>query len=283
MALRVTFDSNTLELACQPERHPRDARQLLMQRVNEALVKGQIKGYYSETMITIEGVKRRDRADVFSGTHISQSETIKFTNNADLPEEVRKIVGDADLESIHIEHRVEQPNRKPLHPQTITRINAAIALGIRVLHAVPRIGDFLISDPTGEYYLDRGDPEAQKAWNHKVCEVAHAIESRGVGIAQLKKLGFDLNTSRESDQWFRFLDQSTNIHEERAVERAFSEWADGDSIAAHIAYGLDVFCSDDIGKSNVTNSVLDSNHRSWLTETYGVRFMTFEELANNLT
>ena len=76
---------------------------------------------------------------------------------------------------------------------------------------------------------------------------------------------------------------ATDIHEERAVERAFSEWADGDSIAAHIAYGLDIFCSDDVGKSNPTNSVLDPNHRAWLTQIYGVQFMAFEDLAGSLS
>ena len=98
MALQVTFDSNTLELACQPERHLRDSRQPLMQRVHDALVKGQIQGYYSVTMLTIEGIMRKDRASVFSSTRIAtQPETTKVTANPDLPEAVREMVGDADL------------------------------------------------------------------------------------------------------------------------------------------------------------------------------------------
>ena len=284
MALRVTFDSNTLELACQPERHPRDSRQPLMQRVHEALVTGQIQGYYSVTMLTIEGVMRKDRASVFSGTRIAtQPETTKVTANADLPEAVREMVGDADLESIHIEYRAEQPDRKPLHPQTIARMKAANALGLRALRAVPRLGAYQITDPTGEFYLDRGDTEALKVWIDKACEVARAIEDRGVGIAQIKKLGNDLGASCGPSAWFRFLDHAADMHEQRAVERAFSEWADGDSIAAHVAYGLDVFCSDDVGNSNVNNSILDSSNRAWLNRSYGVQFMTFKELESNLT
>ena len=62
---------------------------------------------------------RKDRANVYSGTRIAtQPETTKFTENVDLPEEVREMVGDADLESINIEHRVEQPERKtPASPE----------------------------------------------------------------------------------------------------------------------------------------------------------------------
>jgi hypothetical protein len=66
------------------------------------------------------------------------------------------------------------------------------------------------------------------------------------------------------------------------MERAFNEWADSDSVAVHVAYVLDIFCSDDVGKSNVTNSVLDPTNRAWLTATYGVRFMTFDDLAASL-
>lgn len=255
-----------------------------MQRVHDLLVNGQIKGYYSVTMLTIEGVMREDRATVFAGTRmVTQPETTKFTKNADLPEAVREKVGDADLESIHIEHRVEQPDRKPLHPQIIARMKAARALGVRALRAVPRLGAYEITDPTGEFYLDPGEGEALKAWKDKACEVVRAIEDRGVGIAQVKKVGSDLGASHEASPWFRFLDQPADIHQQRAVERAFSEWADGDSIAAHVAYGLDIFCSDDAGKSNATNSIFDPTNRAWLTKTYGVQFMTFKELAEKLT
>ena len=161
-------------------------------------------------------------------------------------------------------------------------MKAAKALGLRALRAVPRLGAYQFTDPTDEFYLDRGDCEALKAWIDKSCEAARAIEARGVGIAQIKKLGNDLGASGGMSPWFRFLDQATDIHQQRAVERAFGEWADGDSIAAHIAYGLDVFCSDDVGKSNVTNSIFDSINRGWLTRIYGVQFMTFKELASNL-
>lgn len=83
--------------------------------------------------------------------------------------------------------------------------------------------------------------------------------------------------------WFEVLDNTKDVHKERAVERAFSEWAYGDAIAAHVAYGLDVFSSADVGNSNATNSVLDPTNRAWLTETYGIKFMSFDDLLNNLS
>jgi hypothetical protein len=174
---------------------------------------------------------------------------------------------------------VEQPGRKPLHPEVVARMKAAKALGIRILQDVPRTGAFRFTDPTGEYYLSRG---TGNDWIAKAHEVSQAIEARGLGYAQVKALGEKIVASDPATAWFRALQKAADIHEKRAVERAFGEWADGDAVAAHIAYGLDVFYSADVGNSNATNSVLDPVNRAWLTATYDMRFMTFEELAASL-
>ena len=70
MPRRVTFDTNVLDLACRPERFPKDPLQPLMKKVHDALASGQLEGFYSVTMLTIEGIMRQDRADVFAGTRI---------------------------------------------------------------------------------------------------------------------------------------------------------------------------------------------------------------------
>jgi hypothetical protein len=235
-------------------------------------------------MLTIEGIMRQDRADVFAGTRtIRQPQTRHITKNEDLPPPVRQIVGTQDLETITMTLQVAQPDRKPLHPEVAARMAAAKALGVRLLEDVPRIGAFQITDPTREFYLDRGGAAELKTWTNKVHEVARAIEARGLGYAQVKTLGQKLGASDPKSLWYKCLNQATDIHQQRAVERAFSEWADGDSIAAHVAYGLDVFCSADVGNSSATNSILDPVNRAWLTATYGVRFMTFEDLAASVS
>ena len=276
MTLRVTFDTNVLDLACRPERFPKDNRQPQLQKVYDALAARTIQGFYSVTMLTIEGIMRKDRAKVFAQTKLKQkSENVLLTKNADIPAARRAKVGGADIETIEVKYEVEQP-RKPLHPEVIARINAAKALGVRVLKDVPRLGAYHINDPNREFYLDNGDGDALRTWIDKIHEVARAIEGRGLGIAQVKSLGIMI--ANPTEMWFKALENTKDIHQERAVERAFSEWADGDAIAAHIAYGLDIFCSADVGNSNATNSILDPTNRAWLTATYGVKFMTFDEL-----
>lgn len=282
MPLSVTFDTNVLDKVCRPTRHPKDPKQPLMQEIHNALVNRKILGFFSVTMLTIEGIKKEDRAKVFAGTQfVTKYSRTNTAKKIDLPDSIRQRGGSANATIISNEYQVTQPDRGPLHAETIARTHAAMALGLKALKAVPRIGAFRITDKSGQFYLDTGKDAALSAWIDKAYEVAEAIESRGVGIALVEQLGKAMGTS-DSEVWYRALVQARDVHERRAVERAFSEWADGDSVASHVAYGLDVFCTNDVGKSGSASSILDAEHRAWLTKTYRVRFMTLDELAARL-
>ncbi len=39
-----------------------------MKMVHDALASGQLEGFYSVAMLTIEGIMRQDRADLYAGT-----------------------------------------------------------------------------------------------------------------------------------------------------------------------------------------------------------------------
>lgn len=150
MPLRVTFDTNVLDLACRPERFPKDPRQPSLGRVHDALKNGEIEGFYSVTMLTIEGVMKRDRAQVYGNTRIAIGpETISTLKAEDIPVSLQERWGGQDIEQGGVEFRVEQPDRQPLHPEVQARARAAHALGIRALKAPPRTGAFHIHDDEG--------------------------------------------------------------------------------------------------------------------------------------
>ena len=65
----------------------------------------------------------------------------------------------------------------------------------------------------------------------------------------------------------------------KKIARLVAEWADGEAVAAHIGYANDIFCSGDFKKSGRGKSVLDPEHRAWLTKEFGVRFATLSQLA----
>lgn len=254
MIKTVTFDSNTLGLACRPEKAT---------AVREALLAGRISGFFSVTMLTLEGIPSAERGAVYAGTTISSQE------RCDSPNDVR------------VEFRVEQPDRKPIPEAAAQRIRHAREIGIRALRPVPRIGAFRIDDPDGTFYLSNGDGPALDCWINKCHEVARAIEGRGVGSAQVKALG-RMMAGNNTKHWFEALGNPKDIHQKNEVIRTFAEWADGDAIASHVAYDLDVFCTEDRGRSNPKGSVLDDQNRTWLASTYGVCFMTFDELTSVL-
>ncbi len=210
-----------------------------------------------------------------------QPEKITTTKAADVPEAIRALMGNGDFDTVQVEMRAKQ-DRPPIHPEFGRRALAAKECGVRALKDVPRTGAFRITDPTGELYIDDSTRGELSAWISTIQGVAEAIEARGVGIAPLKAVGKDLQAANPQAIWYRGLDQATSPAEKTRVEKAFAEWADGDSIASHVAYGIEVFCTGDAGKSSGGPSVMDPSNRAWLTATYGIKFMTMRELADHL-
>jgi hypothetical protein len=72
--------------------------------------------------------------------------------------------------------------------------------------------------------------------------------------------------------------QGLPLADENKVKRAVAEWADGDSVAAHYGFGIQLFCTDDVG-SRKPKSVLAADNRKWLSEKYGIEFVTLKQLA----
>jgi hypothetical protein len=108
----------------------------------------------------------------------------------------------------------------------------------------------------------------------KVNEMATEIARRGVGQAVAIELGVKFSERAG----VLFLKGLGRAHKGK-VAKATREWADGDSVAAHYGFGIDQFCSEDFRK----NSVLDHDHRKWLSEEFGIQFVTLAELARTVT
>jgi hypothetical protein len=89
--------------------------------LHNALKRGDIVGFISETIITYEGIKRDDRATVFGSTELQR--------------ESRQISDD----TIHVTLTAGQSARRPIHPKQAERFVAAFNSGVRLL-GVPRIG-----------------------------------------------------------------------------------------------------------------------------------------------
>ena len=264
--MRVTFDTNTIEKAASPERCDRDPLHADYVKVHQAVVDGRIEGFFSETIITLEGIQKANRAAVLGSTTMTQSEQI-----TEHPETDETVVATT--------FTVSDPLRQPLHSQVAARIAAARALGMRLLKA-PRLGGMNINDPNGTIFAAEADEAALDKRLRLYQSVLRQLDTRGVGFVLVKQLAIDFaQRAHVQEPWFKSLNRANGVAEERAVQRAVAEWADGDSIAAHIGYGIDYFCTGDEGKSSGAASVFDAASRAWLSATYGARFITMTDLA----
>ncbi|WP_406867315.1 hypothetical protein [Paraburkholderia fungorum] len=269
MIRTVTFDANTLEKATRPERCVGDPHQADYFVVHAALKDGRIKGYFSQTYCSLEGIERRERPEVLAKTAVGSHSTSSNKQAANITIEIRH-------------------HRPPLNDAYEKAVQAALGLGLRALRGPARWVDGLTRpDPDQSFYVI--EPiEQVVAHREKANEVAAAIEQRGVGRAVALKIGNEYNklagvTSDKPKLWLQGLAHAQTSAERTTVERAIAEWSDGDGIASHVGYGFDLFCSHDFGKSAGGPSIMNLENRAWLSKTYAVVFVTLSELAKSLT
>jgi hypothetical protein len=108
----VTFDTNTLDKAARPERHPKDPARADFQKVHEALKTGRLRGYFSQTLVTLEGIEKKDRPEVFGSTRLETQSSSTGKNTINLTIAVKQ-------------------DRKPRHRELSRRIQAAQSIGMR--------------------------------------------------------------------------------------------------------------------------------------------------------
>ena len=144
------------------------------------------------------------------------------------------------------------------------KLEWAVKHGVRLLHGISWLGlprPPEINDPA--IYVSDADGERARRSQCQI-DVASAIGRSGVGRASFEKLGGWAGQQIAADASKKF-------------QRACAEWSDEETVIAHITYQNDFLCTNDHGKS-AGASIFDQTHRTWLTETYGVRFATLQEL-----
>jgi hypothetical protein len=258
--IKVTFDTNTFDKATRPDVYAKDHDHGSFVKVHEAVKDGGIAGFLCDAMVTLEGNKVDDRAEVFGSTILATH------------------IAEEGPETIRINLRPEQPIRSALHPKQAERFGAALALGIKFL-GVPRIGMPRVEVPNTDPYVPETEEELTKRLE-RYFELATAIEGRGLGSAPAQRLARRLTNAVQTmpTPWFKALGAPRDIHETREVARAIAEWSDGDSVAAHYGYGNDFFCTGDEARPGRL-SILDAANRAWLMADFGVCFCTIRELA----
>ncbi|MBR1169158.1 hypothetical protein [Bradyrhizobium liaoningense] len=253
-ANNVTFDTCSLDKIVKN----RDVDS----KIRRAILDDRIRGFYCETVVTLEGVMRKERKEILSRTRpISLS-------SSDGEGAIRLAVG--------IQHF-----RPPLHPDHAALIEAVEAIGMRAIRGPARIGGvraradqlrFAETCTSIQELLERRD---------KVNALASAIAQRGVGYAVPVELGLKNLTPVEIAKPTLWSDGLRRLPGHTSVHRAIAEWADADAIAAHYGSGNELFCTEELpGKQR--RSVLNAENRAWLEEHYSIKFVSLAQLAERL-
>ena len=260
MPATVTFDSNVWRKIVTPDAFPKDPIANIYRDLNTYARHGQLKGYLSQSIFDLEAVPKKRRSKYF-GEYEPKLES--------------KVVDEASEGTIHMSFSIG-PNSDG-HPGNShyfkKHLADALSLGFVILSA-PRIGTPRSPDIGKELYGTRSDAEMRSQQN--LCfDVFDFLNNLGCGIAVAKTLG-DAH-KRGERTWLDALDNVPDA-DQILVTKAIAEWADGDSVAGHISYRLDYFCTLDTAVSAGAKSVFSPANRQALEQRYGVEFVTPTEL-----
>jgi hypothetical protein len=107
MPSTVTFDTNALASVVAPETAQRDTG-ISGAAVRAAIQAGHIQGFFSETLITLEGIENKDRAELLGKTQVVS--------------DISASDGDSITIAVGVQHF-----RRPLNPRFAARIEGARA------------------------------------------------------------------------------------------------------------------------------------------------------------
>lgn len=261
--LRITFDSNVWQPTVLPDDFPNDAAIASFRVIHDAIKAGSAAGYLSETIFTLEGIKKSGRKKYFSEHRAKVETTVNPQPDGSI--HMRLVIGPDPTKGVKN------------NPYLDKYLEAARALKFKVLRCNRVAGVKNVDIPESDFAPNDTVPFDQQ--NEKTGACGREIQARGAGIAQLQILGATYAGGRH---WTEGIGAAPGSEDNKVV-RAVAEWADGDSVAAHVGHQNDYFCTRDMASGAGSKSIFSESNRLWLVQTYGLKFVLPEELASLLT
>jgi hypothetical protein len=277
--MRVTFDTNVWNRMVFPERHVNSPNYLSLLAIKNAIRSGQMRGFISEGFGTIEAIRRANRAKF----HAQNVPTVEVTN---------KSYGH-NLHCMTIEIKANHSLHPGIGEEFEEELNEALSIGIKLL-TTPYIGLPVPDRLRNNLHIYAEEVFATADYNERFGDVVRTIVDRGVGEGALPALAEEFTARLDGPRPVSLSDRaliygvyeyactSGLSKEKRQIEKAFAESADGDLVAAHIAFGNSYLCTEDRGGTAVSPSIFDAENRAWLKTKYGVEILNVQQLAHLL-
>ena len=260
--IRVTFDSNVWRIVASPDKFPKEQLLQAYRKINDLIQNKCILPCLAETVFTLEAIKKIDRKIFFGSYEPEVTASAQETGNGQIKISL----------VIKPKANVHPGNNSYLS----THLQDALKLGFKLLHQ-PRIAGVKNHDISEEWFLADNNVAIEKRQDRfNAC--LSEIESRGCGISHIKNIGNNFSNGRH---WLEGI-RNAPTGEDANIVKAVAEWADGDSVAAHVAYKNTYFCTKDKGKNTAYNLILSEANKLWLDSKYNVKFVTPTELEERL-
>ena len=255
--MKITFDSNVWRKVASPDNFPKDPLNPDYRKIREAINDGRIKAFLSETIFTLEAINRKDRKQFFK----------------DYKADFKTEISEGDDGSIKMSFTMgPNENAHPgLNDFLKEHFSDAVSLGFNIIH-LPRIAGITNKEIESLKFKMKG--EELKTYLDKVFEVGKRIRELKAGDYEIEQLGLKYR----ADGWALGLGDAPDS-ENGVIANAVAEWADGDSVASHIAINGDYFCTNDNAKKAGSNSVLSDKNVEILFNEYNFKKIIPTELA----
>lgn len=247
--VRVSFDSNAWEVIFAPG-------DTAYSPIRVALRDRKIEGFICAAGFRIEAITKRNRPSYFAQPHMAVTVDVK--------------PGEKDgLFHVFMSMGPDDSKHPGLPLVQAEKLRHALNAGIKLMCGENWMGLPVPAEIRDKEVYVFEDAEATRERESRQLAASAAIEERGVG-----KAAFDA-----VDGW---TDRPRTPAEEKELIRACAEWADGELVAAHIAYQNDILCTNDRARS-AGQSIFNTANRAWLVSSYGVACLTLDELAASVS
>ncbi len=258
--MKITFDSNTWRKVASPDNFPKDPIICDYKIIRDAINNGKIIPFISETVFTLEAIKKIDRKQFFKDYKAIQT----------------FYVSELDDGYVKIQFTIgPNPSAHPGNNDFLKEHFAdAVSLGFNIIN-LPRVAGITNKDIEGYKY--KMDTETLTKYLEKVFEVGKRITEMEAGDFEINKLAIKYNPHAGLHGIGDAPDSENGI-----IAKAIAEWADGDSVASHIAIDGDYFCTNDQALSSGVKSVFSVTNLAILKAEYGFLTINPTSLANLL-
>ena len=269
--LRVMFDTNTYRriIDCSADANNTE---VVYRKINEMIKNNEIEAFLSETLFTIEAIKKVDRLGFIANQQPNISSKIHTGNNS---AHIHFMLGPDN------EHSVNFEGTGPLKDYFLKALN----LGFKIIR-LPRIGGILNREIDDDVLFKFDNPSDWSNYYGKACEVGEDIEKKGGGFAHIEELlRYYDDSSNSILHKFKLMFDCVNslpINERKTkitkVAKAIAEMSDGDSVASSIGLNCMAFCTNDKAIGAGEKSIFSDDNIQYLRDTYGFNKLTPTEL-----